>query len=93
MTALLTDLFSSGRAADIVLAVLALEATLLVVRGQPVGAVALTLLPGALMLVALRFALTDAPWPLVWVPLTASFPLHLIDLARRGLLARRPRRP
>lgn len=44
---------------------------------------ALRLLPGALMMLALRAALTGATWPWIALPLAASFPLHLADLARR----------
>ncbi|MFZ5705822.1 MAG: hypothetical protein ACOY5R_11225 [Pseudomonadota bacterium] len=45
---------------------------------------ALRLLPGALMMVAVRLALVDAPWPLIALTLAASFPIHLADLRRRG---------
>ena len=44
---------------------------------------ALRLLPGALMLLALRAALTGAGWPWIALALAASFPVHLADLARR----------
>ena len=42
------------------------------------------LVPGALMMVALRGALTGAAWPWIALPLAASFPFHLADLRRRG---------
>jgi hypothetical protein len=42
------------------------------------------LLPGALMMVALRGALTGMEWPWIAVPLLLSFPAHLADLARRS---------
>lgn len=44
----------------------------------------LRLLPGALMMVALRSALTGAAWPWIAVPLMMAFPVHLADLRRRG---------
>lgn len=44
----------------------------------------LRLLPGALMMVALRLALTDATWPWIALALAASFPAHLADLSRHG---------
>ena len=39
------------------------------------------LLPGALMILALRGALTGAEWHWIAVPLLLSFPAHLADLA------------
>lgn len=50
-------------------------------RRWPVGAAVLRLLPGALMIVALRAALTDAGWAWVALALACSFPAHLADLA------------
>jgi len=41
------------------------------------------LLPGALMLLALRAAVTGLAWPWIALALAASFPPHLADLARR----------
>lgn len=38
--------------------------------------------PGALMLLALRAALTGLDWRWIALPLLASFPVHLADLAR-----------
>jgi hypothetical protein len=76
-------LFASGHAVDIVLAVIALEWVWLVSRGgwRP-GSALLRLLPGALMLVALRAALIGLAWPWVSLPLLLSFPVHLADLMR-----------
>lgn len=76
-------LFASGHAADLVLAVLALEALLLLRAGRALADVLLLLLPGALMMLALRAALVGAPWPWIALPLAASFPVHLADLVRR----------
>lgn len=39
------------------------------------------LLPGALMILALRGALTGAEWQWIALPLLLSFPAHLADLA------------
>lgn len=76
--------FGSGHAVDLVLLVLAGElAWLTRARGWPVAEAALRLLPGALMLLALRAALTGAGWPLVAGALALSFPAHVADLARR----------
>lgn len=80
----LTAFFASGHAADLVLAVLAVEAALLLRAGRPALDVALLLLPGACMMLGLRAALVGASWPWVALPLAASFPVHLADLVRRG---------
>ncbi|WP_232089654.1 hypothetical protein [Sphingomonas sp. HMP6] len=52
-------------------------------RGWRGGDAALRLLPGALMLLALRAALTGGGWPWIALALAASFPAHLADIARR----------
>jgi len=44
---------------------------------------ALRLLPGALMLLAVRAALTGMAWPWVAFALAASFPVHLADLTQK----------
>lgn len=80
----LTAFFASGQAADLVLVVLAIEALLLLRAGRALVDVALLLLPGALMMLALRAALVGAPWPWIALSLAASFPVHLADLVRRG---------
>lgn len=78
-------LFESGHAADIVLAVLLAEYLWLTgAKGRGAGEVAALLLPAALMIVALRGALTGADWPWIALPLAAAFPVHILDLARRG---------
>lgn len=76
-------LFASGRAADIILAVLAAEAVWLIWRGRNWRSVVLMLLPGTLMMVGLRSALIGADWPWIALPLALSFPAHLADLAAR----------
>jgi hypothetical protein len=80
----LAALFESGRAIDIVLAVLLAEAIVLLWRRRstPVGIV-LALAPAACMLLALRTVITGGGWPLVMGWLLLSWPLHLADLARR----------
>lgn len=83
-------LFDHGHAADIVLGVLVLEAIWLITRGYSARRVLYALGPGALMVIAIRFALTGAAWPWIAAALAASLPLHLLDMARRGRLG--PRR-
>ena len=80
----LTDYFASGRAADVILAVLALELLWLWrLRRVPLLTALGVVLPGVLFVIALRGALTGAAWPAIALPLALSFPVHLMDLARR----------
>jgi hypothetical protein len=73
--------FASGIAADIILVVIALEALWLRLRQRwQLVAILCRLMPGALMMVALRAALTGQAWPWIALPLTLSFPFHLADL-------------
>lgn len=76
-------LFASGHAVDIVLAVIVAEFFWLTfaMKWRALDA-ALRLAPGAMMLLALRAALSGAEWPLVALPLLLSFPLHLADVKR-----------
>ena len=76
----------SGHAVDLALLVLLAEAVWIAWslrdRGR-FGRIALGLLPGACLFLALRAALTGAAWHwiLLWVAL--SLPAHLADLAVR----------
>jgi hypothetical protein len=78
-------LFASGHAVDVVLGFMVLEGIWLVARKKPTLTVVLMLLPGALMLLALRAALAGLPWYWIALPLTVSLPLHLADLRHRRL--------
>jgi nitroreductase len=80
----MTWLFASGHAVDVVLAVIALE-WLVLVRAMGWRAIdaTLCLVPGAMMLLALRAALIGMGWWWIAGLLLASFPLNLADLARR----------
>lgn len=79
----MTWLFAEGHAVDIVLLVMAIELVWLVRQsGWRVSDALLRLAPGALMLLALRAALTGHDWRWIALPLMLSFPVHLIDLAR-----------
>jgi hypothetical protein len=76
--------FASGRAIDLVLAVLAVEALILWRRRRATPLdIAAALGPAALILLATRGALTGAAWPAIALPLALAFPLHLVDLGRR----------
>jgi hypothetical protein len=78
--------FTSGHAIDVVLVFMAVEAVALIAMKRPPLTVALTILPGAAMMLALRAALTGAPWQMVGLWLTVSLPLHLADLRHRRLI-------
>jgi predicted membrane channel-forming protein YqfA (hemolysin III family) len=78
-------LFASGHAVDVVLAVIGVELIVLVTRARwRLYDALLCLLPGALMLLALRAALTGLDWRWIALLLLASFPVNLADLARRS---------
>ncbi len=76
-------LFARGHAPDVILAVMLAEFVWLTARaGWPAHTAAFRLLPGAFMIIALRCALTGADWRWAALLLAASFPPHLVDLAR-----------
>lgn len=78
-------LFASGHAIDVVLGVMVVEFAWLVARANwRANDAALCLVPGALMLLALRAALTGLGWRWIALLLLASFPFNLADLARRS---------
>lgn len=82
-------LVRSGHVADVILACLVIEGALLFAwrryagRGPGVADILAILLPGAFLVLALRFALTGAAWPLVAAMLVAALVAHLVDLGRR----------
>lgn len=78
------QLFSTGRAADIVLVVLLLEAIWLKFRGWDWLALAGMLGPAVLLVLGLRAALVGSPWYLISLPVALAFPLHLLDLRNRS---------
>ncbi|MFN3619302.1 hypothetical protein [Sphingorhabdus sp.] len=82
--------FASGRAVDVVLAVLVVEALWLRLRGQQWVDISPALLPAILMMLGLRAALTGMDWPFISFPLALAFPVHLYDMHRRRMLQRKP---
>lgn len=81
---LVQSLIESGRAIDIVLIVIAIEAALIIlVMQRPRLVTMLALLPGVCLLLALRAAITDAAWYWIAFWVTLSFPIHLADIALR----------
>ena len=79
------EFFASGRAVDVVLAVLATEAIWLKFRSNIWADIIPALLPAVLMMVGLRAALTGMAWPFVSMPLALAFPVHIYDLKRRKM--------
>ena len=82
------QLFSSGRVVDLILVVMVVEAAWLMTRPGFRSAAArldilVALAPGALILLALRAAMTGADWRWIALALAASFPAHMLDLQRR----------
>lgn len=80
---MIESFFASGHAADLVLAVLAIEAVWLRMRGWALAQIAGLLGPAVFIVLALRAALVGAGWEWVAVLLALSLPLHLMDLKAR----------
>jgi hypothetical protein len=80
----LQSLVESGRAIDIALAVLLVELVLLgILRRRAAWPLIVGLAPGLCLMIALRAALTSAPWSVVALWVALSLPLHLVDLRCR----------
>ncbi len=83
------DLFSSGHIVDFILAVMVLEAIILVSRkrvtgrGMTIIEIITGLIPGACLLLAVRAALTEAWWGWIALSLTAAGISHASDLGLR----------
>ncbi len=82
-------MFTSGRAADVILLFMVAEYVFLIWRrrsldrsGAMLGPL-LALAPGACLVLAARAAMTGAGWIWIGLWLAASLPFHLVDLARR----------
>ncbi|WP_269514716.1 hypothetical protein [Brevundimonas subvibrioides] len=80
----MSDFFASAHAVDLILAIMAIEAAVLLAtrRMTPYGML-LVFGPGVCILLAARAALVGADWGWIALALAASFPLHLLDLRRR----------
>ena len=84
----LNALFESGRIIDLILAVVAVEVLVLILWTKLRGAmtrldmISLTL-PGVMLMLAIRTALTDGPHTMTAAFLAAAFATHLWDVARR----------
>lgn len=86
----LKAILGSGRVADLLLLVTALEGAALVAfhrwtgRGIPPAEILGNLLSGAFLVLALRCALTGAPWPWLALCLLLALLAHLADLRVRS---------
>lgn len=86
----MSALFASGRIIDVVLTIVGLEVLALLAWGRRGGRglapldLLGQLLAGALLLLAVRCALTGADYRWTAALVTASLPAHLFDLVRRA---------
>jgi hypothetical protein len=85
----MADLFASGRIVDLVLVLMVLAGSALAGyrlktgAGVPLAGLASNLVAGAGLLLALRAALTGAPWPWIAGALLLAFAAHIVDLRLR----------
>ncbi len=85
----MTELFTSGRIVDVILALMVLEGIALVAyhratgRGVAPAGLLATMLAGGCLLLALRVALTGASWHWIALLLAAALVAHVADLWRR----------
>lgn len=83
------DLFASGRIVDIIIALMVVEAIVLIAyhkstgQGIKVPQVLSNLLAGICLFLALRLAITDAHWTWIGVALAAALAAHVLDLTSR----------
>jgi hypothetical protein len=83
------ELFANGRIVDLILVLVLVEAIALSVyrrmtgRGLETFDLIVSLLPGVCLLLALRAALTHAPWTSIAIWLAVALGTHLADLWRR----------
>lgn len=90
MTELLADLFHTGRIADIAILLLVLESAALSIyrrtsggRGLKPSEIAANAAAGICLFLAIRSALTSAPWQQTAVFLGLALLAHLMDLKSR----------
>jgi hypothetical protein len=84
-----TAFFASGRVVDLILALVVIEAIVLLIfrsmtgRGIPAVSLLINLLAGTFLLMALRSALTEMPWASTAAWLSAALVAHVADIALR----------
>jgi hypothetical protein len=85
----MTALFSNGRIVDFILALVIVEAAVLLTyrlvsgRGIPATSLLTNLLAGSCLLLALRSALTEFHWTWTAAWLAAALVAHVADLSQR----------
>ena len=85
----MAELIASGRIVDLILGVMSVEACVLLILRRwgggrlAAGDIVPMLLPGALLLLALRGALLQVAWEWIALCLALAFPAHLADVGRR----------
>lgn len=85
----MAELLASGRLVDLIIALVVIEIVVLFLyraltgRGIALSDLLPNILAGAFLLIALRFALSDAGWMPICLSLTAAGLAHVIDLTRR----------
>lgn len=85
------ELFATGRIADLVIALMAIEAVMLIgyrrTTGHGIGVpqVLSNLAAGICLFLALRMALTGAPWTWIGAALALSLAAHIADLKFRWM--------
>ncbi len=85
----MTALFTNGRIVDFILALVILEAAVLLIyrfttgRGIPAAGLLTNLLAGSFLLLALRSALTESYWTWTASWLAAALAAHVADLSQR----------
>jgi hypothetical protein len=88
--------FESGRIIDVILLIVAIEAVVVVILRHRLAGLFdmrgffVSLVSGVCLMVALRGALTGAPWTFIAPFLVASLIAHLIDVAQRWRGGRTP---
>lgn len=86
----MSELFVTGRIADVILVILVTEGLVIAFRhrrtgrGPSLGSMLPFLLAGACLLLAWRTAAAGLPWPLSAAFLAGAGAAHLVDLLRRG---------
>jgi lipopolysaccharide export LptBFGC system permease protein LptF len=80
------EAFASGAVIDIILGLMALEAMALFALRRRLGRgpsrleILVSLAAGFFLMIALRTALTDGPWPIIAAALAGSLVAHVADL-------------
>ena len=81
-------LFASGRIIDLILLLVVVEAAVLAAWPRLRGSmtmvdVAALLAPGVMLMLAVRAALSGAPYTITAAVLAAAFAFHILDVTRR----------